>query len=344
MKIKDIELRHGLVLCPMAGVSDRAFRLISAASGAEFTVSEMVSAKALVYEQRARDAASIRTAPLCRVDDGIPTAVQIFGSEPEFIMQAVKLIAEGSYRGADGPLPAAIDINMGCPVKKVTSNGEGAALMRDPGLAEAVTAAAVEGAGGRIPVTVKIRAGWDSRSINAPIIARAAERAGAAAVCVHARTREQLYTPGIDLSVIRAVREAVAMPVVGNGDVTTVSDAMRMISETGCDGIGIARGAIGDPWIFARIAAAMDGFEYCEPSEAERIETARRHLALTVKFKGERRGVAEAKPQIAGYIKGIPGAVKIRSEIVTSVGADEVDAVLRRLIDEYTQSGSVALA
>ena len=335
MKIKDIELRHGLILCPMAGVSDRAFWLISAACGAEFTVTEMVSAKALVYEQRAREGAPIRTAPLCRVDEGIPTAVQIFGSEPEYIMQAAKLISDGNYRGAEGPLPAAIDINMGCPVKKVTSNGEGSALMRDPSLAEAVTAAAVEGADGKIPVTVKIRAGWDSHSINAPVIARAAERAGAAAVCVHARTREQLYTPGIDLSVIRAVREAISLPLIGNGDITTAADALKMISETGCDGVGIARGAIGDPWIFARIAAAMDGREYIEPTECERIETARRHLELTVKFKGERRGVAEAKPQIAGYIKGIPGAVKLRTEIVTAATANEVDAVLRRLISEF---------
>ncbi len=334
MKIKDIMLAHGLMLCPMAGVSDRAFRLISAACGAEFTVTEMVSAKALVYEQRARDAAPVRTAPLCRVDEGIPTAVQIFGSEPEYIMQAARLISEGGYRGAEGPLPAAIDINMGCPVKKVTSNGEGSALMRDPGLAETVTAAAVEGAGGRMPITVKIRAGWDSHSINAPIIARAAERAGAAAVCVHARTREQLYTPGIDLSVIRAVREAVGIPVIGNGDITTTDDAMKMLAETGCDGLGIARGAIGDPWIFARIAAAMDGREFCEPSERERIETARRHLALTVEYKGERRGVAEVKPQIAGYIKGIPGAVKLRTEIVTATTAEAVDAVLLRLIGD----------
>ena len=259
MKIKDIELPHGLMLCPMAGVTDRAFRLICARYGAEYTVTEMVSAKALVYEQRGRDGTPIRTAPLCAVDEGIPTAVQIFGCEPDFMREAARLISTGEYRGFSGRLPAAIDINMGCPVRKVAMNGEGAALMRDPGLAAAVTAAVVDGAGGRVPVTVKIRAGWDSEHKNAPEVARAVEAAGAAAICVHARTREQLYQPGIDLSVIRRVKEAVSVPVFGNGDVNTPDSALEMLAASGCDGIGIARGSIGEPWIFRRIAAAIDG-------------------------------------------------------------------------------------
>lgn len=230
----------------MAGVSDRAFRLICAENGAEYAVTEMVSAKALVYEQRGRAGTPIRTAPLCRVDDGIPTAVQLFGAEPEFMREAARLISTGEYRGFCGRLPAAIDINMGCPVRKVTSNGEGSSLMRDPEKAAAVTAAAVEGADGRMPVTVKIRAGWDSAHINAPEVARAVEAAGAAALCVHARTREQLYAPGIAPDVIARVKEAVTVPVFGNGDITTADDAMNMKKATGCDGVGIARGAIGD--------------------------------------------------------------------------------------------------
>lgn len=332
MKINNIELAHGLMLCPMAGVSDRAFRLICARHGAEYAVTEMVSAKALVYEQRGRAGTPIRTAPLCRVDEGIPTAVQLFGAEPEFMREAARLVSCGGYRGFEGNIPAAIDINMGCPVRKVTQNGEGSALMRDPGLAAAVTAAAVEGAGGRIPVTVKIRAGWDGEHINAPDVARAVAREGAAAVCVHARTREQLYQPGIDLAVIAAVKSAVTVPVFGNGDVVSPGSALEMISATGCDGIGIARGAIGDPWLFGRIAAALDGREFCEPDENERLATAIEHARLTVQFKGERRGIAEAKPQIARYIRGVPGAVRLRDEIIRATTLSEVEDVIMSLV------------
>ncbi len=332
MKIKEIDIPHGLMLCPMAGVSDRAFRLICAENGAEYAVTEMVSAKALVYEQRGRAGTPIRTAPLCRVDDGIPTAVQLFGAEPEFMREAARLISTGEYRGFCGRLPAAIDINMGCPVRKVTSNGEGSSLMRDPEKAAVVTAAAVEGADGRMPVTVKIRAGWDSAHINAPEVARAVEAAGAAALCVHARTREQLYAPGIDPDVIARVKEAVTVPVFGNGDITTADDAVNMKKATGCDGVGIARGAIGDPWLFGRIAAAFDGRDFTEPTPEELIGTAIRHARLTVEFKGEKRGIAEAKPQIARYIRGVPGAVKLRDGIIRAATLDEVEEKLRSLL------------
>ena len=334
MRIKDIELAHGLMLCPMAGVSDRAFRLICARHGAEYAVTEMVSAKALVYEQRGRAGTPIRTAPLCRVDEGIPTAVQLFGAEPEFMKEAARLVSTGEYRGFEGLIPAAIDIIMGCPVRKVTLNGEGSALMRDPGLAGAVTAAAVKGAGGRVPVTVKIRAGWDSEHINAAEVARSCADGGAAAVCVHARPREQLYRPGVELSVIAAVAAAVDIPVFGNGDVTTPEGAAEMKAATGCDGIGIARGAIGDPWIFGRIAAAFDGTAFAEPDVNERIATALEHARLTVEFKGERRGIAEAKPQIARYIHGVPGAVRLRDEIIRAVTLAEVERVLLSLAEQ----------
>ena len=298
MKIKEIDIPHGLMLCPMAGVSDRAFRLICAENGAEYAVTEMVSAKALVYEQRGRAGTPIRTAPLCRVDDGIPTAVQLFGAEPEFMREAARLISTGEYRGFCGRLPAAIDINMGCPVRKVTSNGEG----------------------------------WDSAHINAPEVARAVEAAGAAALCVHARTREQLYAPGIDPDVIARVKEAVTVPVFGNGDITTADDAVNMKKATGCDGVGIARGAIGDPWLFGRIAAAFDGRDFTEPTPEELIGTAIRHARLTVEFKGEKRGIAEAKPQIARYIRGVPGAVKLRDGIIRAATLDEVEEKLRSLL------------
>ncbi len=331
MKIKNIDLPHGLMLCPMAGVSDRAFRLICAEHGAEYAVTEMVSAKALVYEQRGREGTPVRTAPLCRIDPDIPTAVQLFGAEPEFIAAAAELLCTGNYRGFAGILPAAIDINMGCPVRKVTSNGEGSALMRDPGRAAAVAAAAVAGAGGRVPVTVKLRAGWDSEHINAADVARAVRREGVAALCVHARTREQLYAPGIDLSVIARVREAVDIPVFGNGDISTAADALKMRDLTGCDGFGIARGAIGNPWLFAEIAAALDGRDFSTPSPEEVVETAVRHARLTVEFKGEARGIAEAKPQLARYIRGIPGAVRLRDGIIRATTLCEVEEKLRAL-------------
>ena len=351
MKIKNIDLPHGLMLCPMAGVTDRAFRIICAEHGAEYAVTEMVSAKALVYEQRGRAGTPIRTAPLCRVDAagsadsvdhdapdapvyrGIPTAVQLFGAEPEFIAAAAKLLCTGNYRGFAGSLPAAIDINMGCPVRKVTSNGEGSALMRDPGLAAAVAAAAVDGAGGSIPVTVKLRAGWDSAHINAVEVARAVEREGVSAVCVHARTREQMYAPGIDLSVITRVREAIGVPVFGNGDISSATDALDMLRMTGCSGVGIARGAIGNPWLFAEIAAALEGVEFIPPTSEELVATAVRHARLTVEFKGEARGIAEAKPQIARYIRGIPGAVKLRDGIIRATTLSEVEEKLGALLD-----------
>lgn len=333
MKIKNISLPHGLMLCPMAGVSDRAFRMICAEHGAEYAVTEMVSAKALVYEQRGREGTPIRTAPLCRIDDSIPTAVQLFGSEPDFIAEAVRLLVTGSYRGFEGRTPDAIDINMGCPVKKVTSNGEGAALMRDPGLAAAITAAAAESAAGKLPITVKLRAGWDSEHVNAPELARAVECAGASAVCVHARTRQQLYLPGtVEPSVISRVKEAVSIPVFGNGDIKSAADAHAMLEKTHCDGLGIARGAMGDPWLFARIAAAMDGTEFTEPTTEEIIAVALRHLRLSVEFKGERRGVAEAKPQIAKYIHGIEGAVKLRDSIVRAQTLAEIEEKLGELL------------
>ncbi len=326
-------LRHGLMLAPMAGVSDRTFRLLCRRFGAEYTVSEMVSAKALCYEQRARrrESALCGTAPLAAVTRGeAPMAIQIFGSEPEFMAEAARLLEANTYQGCLSEIPpVAIDINMGCPVRKITSNGEGSALMREPKLAGEIVSAVSRAV--KIPVTVKIRAGWDKDSVNAPELAKVLEQAGAAAICVHARTREQLYTPGIDLSVIKRVKESVTIPVIGNGDVSCGRDALEMLEKTGCDGVMIGRGAMGNPWVFSEIVAAMDGCEFAPPTVEERLEIAREHMAGMLAHKGKRVGLAEAKKHMSWYISGIRGAAAARSAIMTAESSERICGIFEEL-------------
>ena len=340
MNIGNIILRHGLILAPMAGVTDRTFRRICREFGAEYTVSEMVSAKALCYEQRAKrkEYSSSATADLAGVfKEDLPMAVQLFGREPEFMAEAARMIAEGSYRNRIGDaIPSAIDINMGCPVRKITSNGEGSALMKDPRHAGNVARAVCEAVD--IPVTVKIRAGWDSSSVNAPEMAKILEDAGVSAICVHARTKEQLYTPGIDMGVIEKVKNAVSIPVIGNGDIYSSADALKMITSTGCDGVMAGRGAMGNPWLFDEISAALDGREYISPSFEEKLTLAKRQLREMIEEHGERVGIAEAKKHMAWYISGMKGCAAARSNIMTSVGAEEIEAVLDGLLDAQDKS------
>ena len=330
-------LRHGIALAPMAGVSDRTFRLLCRRFGAEYTVSEMVSAKALCYEQRAKrkEATVGGTAPLAAVTkEEAPMAVQIFGSEPEFMAEAAALLEANEYRGCLSELPpTAIDINMGCPVRKITGNGEGSALMKNPTLAAEIVNAVCRAV--KLPVTVKIRAGWDRDSVNAPELAKRLEQAGAAMICVHARTREQLYTPGIDLSVIRRVKEAVSIPVMGNGDVSCGADALEMMEKTGCDGIMIGRGAMGNPWIFSEIVATVEGREFIPPTVEERLKIAEEQLERMLLHKGDRVGLAEAKKHMAWYLVGLRGAASARRAIMTSASAEEI----RRILGTLTQSG-----
>ncbi|MCQ2354689.1 MAG: tRNA dihydrouridine synthase DusB [Clostridia bacterium] len=320
-----------VMLAPMAGVTDLSMRKICAGQGAQYAVTEMVSAKALVFEQLSRPSAPAKTAELCRADGVIPTAVQIFGSEPEFMAEAARLISTGAYRGFSGVLPSAIDINMGCPVKKVVCCGEGSALMRDPGLIADIVSAVVSASS--IPVTVKIRAGWDNEHKNAAECAAAAEAAGAAGVCVHARTRMQFYAPGIDHAVIGEVKARVGIPVIGNGDIYTADDAVKMKQITGCDGVAVARGAMGNPWLFAAIRAAFEGREPPAPPSAEEIlRGALTLLHLTVADKGEKRGVAEAKVTISHYVRGLRGAAAARTQIMEAMTAAEMEDVLIRMI------------
>ncbi len=327
MKIADTELRHGLLLAPMAGATDRTMRRISAEYGCEYAVTEMVSAKAIVYEQDSRPSAPIRTAQLCNIEEGaIPTAVQIFGSEPDFMAEAARLISNSEYRGFEGARPDAIDINMGCPVHKIVGSGDGSALMKDPELIHRIVEATVKASS--LPVTVKIRAGWSKDSKNAVECALAAESAGAVAICVHGRTRDQFYSPGVDLSVIGQVKAAVKVPVIGNGDLFTASDAAKMKRETGCDGFALARGAMGNPWLFTEIAAMLEGKEFTPPAREEVMAVAQRHLHMAIRHKGERRGLAEAKVVVSHYFKGIRGATKARFDFMNSMTAADAEAAL----------------
>lgn len=318
-----VTLKHGIMLAPMAGVTDYAFRRMCIRCGAEYTVSEMVSAKAMHY----RD---LKTAQLARVRASeLPMAIQIFGSEPEIMAEAAEMLEKGSYRGcvSDAP-PSAIDINMGCPVKKIVTNGEGSALLRSPEKAYDIVKATVKAT--TLPVTVKIRLGWDKDSINACEIAKAVEEAGCAALTVHGRTREQLYRPGVDYESIARVKKSVRIPVIANGDITSAEIAKRVKSETGCDGLMIARGAEGNPMLFAEIAAALEGKDYQNPSAIELLGMAREHIRLLCEDKGEGTGVREARKHLAWYVKGIRGAAAFRNAVNMTLSLDEI----YRLMDE----------
>lgn len=327
-----ITLPHGLALAPLAGVSDRAFRRVCRACGADFTVSEMVSAKALCYEQRKKDpkVRSVSGQLASVMADELPMAVQIFGSEPDFMAEAARMIEANEYIGCVSEIPpSAIDINMGCPVRKVTGNGEGSALLKNPQLIGEIVTAVVKAV--KLPVTVKIRAGWDKDSINAPEVARIVEASGASLLTVHARTREQMYEPGVDRSVITAVKKAVSIPVLGNGDIYTAADALSMMAETGCDGVMIARGAMGNPWVFSEICAALDGRDFTLPSASERFEVALTQVREMITEKGERVGVAEAKKHLAWYCHGMEGAAAARGRLMQAESYDELAVILREM-------------
>lgn len=334
LKIGNIELKHGIMLAPMAGATDHAFRTVCKSFGAEYLVSEMVCAKALCYEQKIKKsitASPSKTAPLAAIREGeLPMAVQIFGSEPSFMAEAARMIAENSYRGTTSLFtPTAIDINMGCPVPKVVSNGEGSALLKNPDLASEIVEAVVKAVD--IPVTVKIRIGWDKNSINAVEMAKRLEAAGAALVCVHGRTREQQYAPYADWTQIAAVKKAVNIPVIGNGDIFTPDDALKMINETECDGIMIGRGALGNPWIFENTVGLFEGRPIREISQNEVIDVALSHLGLMIEDKGERAGVAESRKHLGWYMKGLRGAAELRNRINTAATLEELTELLLTL-------------
>ena len=334
LKIGKASLRHGIFLAPMAGVTDSSFRAVCKAFGAEYTVSEMVSAKALCYEQKSKrkEFEQSSTAKLAAVKEKeLPFAVQLFGSEPYFMAEAAKMIEACEYKNCFSDIPpTAIDINMGCPVRKITGNGEGSALMKDPALAGEIVRAVSRAI--KLPVTVKIRAGWNSESINAPEFAKILEDSGAACVCVHARTKEQLYSPGIDLDVIAKTKADVSIPIIGNGDIYSASDAKRMLEYTGCDGVMVGRGAMGRPWIFKEIISYIENKDFISPDHSERISIALNHLSAMIAEKGERVGIAEGKKHMAWYISGMNGAAAARSAIMTAADYETIEGIMKDLI------------
>lgn len=317
MKIGEIQLaEHTAGLAPMAGVTDAAMRLLCHEQGAGWAVSEMLSAKGWIYSQgKNRNAAELLT----RLPGEGVAGLQLFGREPEYIAQAAQLLENIGFQF--------IDLNFGCPALKITGNGEGSAMMREPELIGRVTQAAVSAT--RLPVTVKIRAGWDETSINAVEVAQICEQAGAKAVAVHARTRMQQYSGRADWSIIRDVKRSLSIPVLGNGDVRSGADAIRMIDETGCDGVIVGRAAQGNPWLFGEIRAALSGDSWTPPAASERVEMALRHFDLETQLYGERKGLLEMRKHIAWYVAGLPGASKFRETINTMVGAEAVKDALR---------------
>ena len=297
-------------LAPMAGVTDLAFRLICLEKGCEGVTTEMVSAKGLLLSP-ANAANRCLLATDARERGRV--SAQIFGHEPDVVRRiAESLTAPGDW--------ASLDLNMGCPMPKIVNHGDGSALMRDPRLAGRVIRAAAEGS--RVPVGVKMRLGFAEDPEAYLTIGRVAEEAGAAWLTLHARTKEQLYSGWADWSAIRKLKRAVGIPVIGNGDVRTGGDALRMMEETGCDGVAVGRGAQGNPWLFSEIAARLSGRAYSAPDAAEKLDAVLRHLALLCSLKGERTAVREMRRHAAAYIQGMPGAARARADLNRIVTAD----------------------
>lgn len=299
LRIGTVELENNLILAPMAGVTDLPFRLLCREQGCGLLCTEMVSAKAIYYRNR-------NTRELLQTDprEGA-VAVQLFGSDPVIVGDMARQIGEGPY--------ALIDFNMGCPVPKVVNNGEGSALMKNPLLAGQILESLVKKAGK--PVTVKIRKGFDDSHVNAVEIARIAESCGVAAVAVHGRTRQQFYSGKADWDIIRQVKEAVKIPVIGNGDIFTPEDAGRMLEETGCDGVMIARGARGNPWLFGRTLRYLEtGEAPPEPTEKEICRMILRHVRMQAEWKGDGLAMKEMRKHVAWYTAGLPHSAAIRRE------------------------------
>ena len=323
IQIGPVTLAHRAVFGPMAGFTDAPCRRLMAQHGAGFTVSEMVSSRALTYHD-------YKTLSLVKAEpNGAPYGVQSVGEVPSIMGEAAAALEEYDFDF--------LDINMGCPAPKIVSGGAGSKLMLHPELCGEIVAQ-VKAHTSR-PVTVKMRKGWDADHVTAVECAKACEQAGAALIAVHARTREQMYTPGIDLSIIRAVKEAVKVPVLGNGDINSPADALTMLAETGCDGVMIARGALGDPWLFERVNAAIEGREAPpEPNLQARMNALRRQVEEMVELKGERTAMPQARAQAIHYMKGLKGAAALRRACCQLTYLSDLDELIETVFDEQRRA------
>lgn len=316
INIGNVALSSNVIMAPMAGVTDTAYRVLLKEQGAGLTCTEMVSAKGIFYKNK-NNKMILQTAP-----DEHPVAVQLFGSDPVIMASMAERIAE------DFDI---IDVNMGCPVPKIVNNGEGSALMKTPELAGRILSTMV-----RVlskPVTVKFRKGFDDRHVNAVEFAKMAEQAGVSAITIHGRTRSQMYAGNADWDIIRAVKEAVSIPVFGNGDIFTPEDAKRMMDETGVDGVAIARGAKGNPWLIRRTIHYLETGELLpEPELSEKKEMMIRHAELMVEYKGERIAIQEMRKHLAWYTAGIPGSAKLRSGMNSLNTLEELKAFVEGIV------------
>lgn len=312
MIIGNTQLKNNVILAPMAGVADLPFRIMAHRFGAGLSYTEMVSAKALCFDNK-------KTFELMDTE-ALPTAVQLFGSDSAAVAEAVPTAEKcGLF----------LDLNMGCPAPKITSNNEGSALMKDLGKAREVILAAVDAA--TKPVTVKMRAGWDDSCINAPQLAKIAQECGAAAVTVHGRTREQFYSGKSNPDIIARVRQEIDIPLIANGDVCCSDDAVRLLEQTEADAVMIGRAARGNPWIFRDVTRALGGeVPLSAPDVEERIAVALEHIELIVKYKGEKRGILEARKHAAWYIGGIKGAAALRNEINSACTLEQMRLILQK--------------
>lgn len=315
LQIGNVTLENNLILAPMAGVTDLPFRLLCKEKGAGLLCMEMVSAKAIIYKNK-------NTQALLEIDPREnPVSLQLFGSDPDIISQIAHEIEERPFD--------ILDINMGCPVPKIVNNGEGSALMKNPVLAGKIIEKTVKAI--QKPVTVKIRKGFDDEHVNAVEMARVAQESGAAAVAVHGRTREQYYSGKADWDIIRQVKEAVSIPVIGNGDLLTAEDVIAMKEQTGCDGFMIGRGAQGNPWIFEQILHYFrTGEKLPKPSAEEVTDMILRHAKMMLEFKGEYTGIREIRKHAAWYTAGYPNSAKLRVAINAVESYEELERLLKK--------------
>lgn len=317
MKIGNLEIKGHACLAPMAGVADRAFRELCVSYGAAYVISEMVSSKGLTMQDK-------KSKELLFLSDAErPAGAQIFGDNPDIMAKAALKAMEFS--------PDFIDINMGCPAPKIAGNGGGSALLKNPELISRIVESVVEAS--PVPVTAKIRIGWDEKSINAVEIAKRVEAAGANAITVHGRTKTQMYAPPVLLEEIARVKNAVSIPVIGNGDIVDGKSAKKMLVETGCDFLMVGRGALGNPWIFQCINAYLNNeADFVEPTLEEKMNVMLRHIGTLCEHKGVRIGMREARKHAAWYIKGIRGAASFRQEIGQLSTMDELKALVERVV------------